>query len=77
MLLLTTFFIGWVFFQNIPLVNSVSSPIKPFSNYSHSVALQPDLADLWWTVDMTRKEIIFEFHVKTTGWIALGISPGL
>ncbi|CAF0896019.1 unnamed protein product [Adineta steineri] len=31
--------------------------------------------DLWWTVDDAEKEITFEYHVKSTGWIALGISP--
>ncbi|CAM4957108.1 unnamed protein product [Rotaria socialis] len=32
-------------------------------------------ADLWWTVNDDKQEILFELHVKTTGWIALGISP--
>jgi hypothetical protein len=34
------------------------------------------VADLWWTIDDVKKEITFELHIKTTGWIALGISPG-
>lgn len=54
-----------------------SSPIRPYQNYTYSAELQPDLATLWWSVDDVAKEITFEFHMKTTGWIALGISPGL
>jgi hypothetical protein len=58
------------------LINGISSPIKPFAKYKHSVELQADVSDLWWTVDDAEREIMFELHVKTTGWIALGISPG-
>ena len=54
-----------------------SSPLKPFSDYTYSTVLKADVADLWWTVDAARSEITFELHIKTTGWIALGISPGL
>jgi hypothetical protein len=53
-----------------------SSPIQPYINYKYSVELQTNVADLWWTVNETQQEIIFELHMKTTGWIALGISPG-
>jgi hypothetical protein len=56
--------------------NEISSPIKPFTTYKHSAELQKNIADLWWTVDDAELEIIIELHVKTTGWIALGISPG-
>ncbi len=56
--------------------NSISSPIKPFTNYSNVVELQANVADLFWTVDDNTKEITFELHINTTGWIALGISPG-
>ena len=54
----------------------MASPLRPFTNYKHSVELQTDTAQLWWTVDNTEEEITFELHVKTIGWIALGISPG-
>ena len=53
----------------------ISSPISPKLNYSHSVALRSNVADLWWTVNETSQEITFELHMNTTGWIALGISP--
>ncbi|CAF3460707.1 unnamed protein product [Rotaria socialis] len=53
----------------------ISSPVQPFTTYKHSIELQANVADLWWTVDNVEEEIIFELHVKTTGWIALGISP--
>jgi hypothetical protein len=56
--------------------NGLSSSIQPFTNYQYSIELESNVADLWWTVDDTEREIIFELHVKTTGWIALGISPG-
>jgi hypothetical protein len=56
--------------------NGMSSPIEPFTTYKHSAELQTNVADLWWTVDDAEREIIFELHIKTTGWIALGISPG-
>ena len=53
-----------------------SSPIATFANYQHSVELSQDVADLWWSIDDAETEITFELHIKTTGWIALGISPG-
>jgi hypothetical protein len=56
---------------------ALSSPLKPFTNYTYSTSLKDKVGDLWWTVDAARKEITFEMHIKTTGWIALGISPGL
>lgn len=54
----------------------LSSPIKPLSNHRYSTELEKNVADLWWTIDDNNKEIIFELHINTTGWIALGISPG-
>jgi hypothetical protein len=56
--------------------NAITSPIQPYTNYQYSTELQNNVADLWWTVDETKHEILFELHIKTTGWIALGISPG-
>lgn len=56
--------------------NGISSPIQPFGEYKHSIELQANISDLWWTVDNAEREIIFELHMKTTGWIAVGISPG-
>ncbi|CAF1357457.1 unnamed protein product [Didymodactylos carnosus] len=55
--------------------SGISSPVRPFTTHKHSTELQADIADLWWTVDDAETEIIFELHIKTTGWIALGISP--
>ena len=55
---------------------STTSPIPPFTTYKYSTELQHDVADLWWNVNETSQEIVFELHVNTTGWIALGISPG-
>ena len=54
----------------------ISSPIRPFSTYEHSIELEQGIADLWWMIDDGEREITFEFHVKTIGWIGLGISPG-
>lgn len=57
-------------------IRSISSPLTPFMKYEHTVELQKDVADLWWTVNSIQGEITFELHIKTIGWIALGISPG-
>ena len=57
-------------------LDAVTSPIPPYNNYTYATELQSNLADLWWTIDDARHEITFELHIKTTGWIALGISPG-
>ncbi len=55
---------------------SISSPIPPLSTHKNSAELQSNVADLWWTIDDAEREITFELHIQTTGWIALGISPG-
>ena len=57
-------------------LTAISSPLKPYNTYRYSTTFEPNVADLWWTVDEPNKQITFELHVKTTGWIALGISPG-
>ncbi len=57
--------------------NGISSPVQPYTSYRYSTELQNNVADLWWTVNETQQEIMFELHIKTTGWIALGISPGI
>ncbi|CAF5065805.1 unnamed protein product, partial [Rotaria sp. Silwood1] len=53
----------------------ISSPLQPYTIYRYSTELQHNVADLWWTINETQEEITFELHIKTTGWIALGISP--
>ena len=53
-----------------------ASPFAPLMNYSHTVTLKTDVSQLWWSVDEKNEEITFEIHVKTTGWIGLGISLG-
>ena len=58
-------------------INAVSSPIQPYMNYTYNTELQSGVGDLWWSVNETAQEIIFELHINTTGWIALGISPGI
>jgi hypothetical protein len=57
-------------------INGLSSPITPFAGYTYSVELMANESDLFWTVDYTTKMVTFELHTYTTGWIALGISPG-
>ena len=71
--LIFQFYVLWII---IDKCISISSPIPPFIKYQHSIELQPNVADLWWTIDDVKREITFELHMKTTGWIALGISPG-
>ena len=57
-------------------VTGIASPLRPSSVYEHTIELQKDIAQVWWTVNDSEQDITFELHVKTTGWIALGISPG-
>ena len=56
---------------------AISSPLSPLMRYAHSTELYPGIADLWWTIDTNKGEILMEFHVNTTGWIGIGISPGI
>ncbi|UJR36729.1 hypothetical protein I4U23_029445 [Adineta vaga] len=55
--------------------NGVTSPISTFTSYQHTVELRHGIADLWWSVNSVNQTIVFELHMNTTGWIALGISP--
>ncbi|CAF4384641.1 unnamed protein product [Adineta steineri] len=64
------------FLSIIHVSNGLSSPLTTFTTYQHSAELLSNVADLWWTVNETNQTIFFELHVNTTGWIALGISPG-
>jgi hypothetical protein len=57
-------------------VAALSSPVQPYTTYRYSVELRYGLADLRWMFDDARTKIIAELHMKTTGWIAIGISPG-
>ena len=54
----------------------ISSPLTPFTTYNYFTSLEVNVSDLWWNINETSQEIIFELHVKTTGWMGLGISPG-
>lgn len=56
--------------------DATSSPISPFTTYQYTTEIESGVVDLWWNVDQTKQEITFELHMKTNGWIALGISPG-
>lgn len=60
----------------IKICTGIASPIKPFTIYDHAIQLEANVVELWWKVNNTAQEITFELHVKTVGWIALGISPG-
>ncbi|CAF3621444.1 unnamed protein product [Rotaria sp. Silwood1] len=64
-----------VFLHLIEINNAITSPILPYTTYNHSVELKTNIADLWWTTNELKQEILFELHIHTTGWIALGISP--
>ncbi|CAF2857131.1 unnamed protein product [Rotaria sp. Silwood2] len=56
----------------IESIKGITSPITPYTKYNHSVKLKTNIADLWWTINETKQEILFELHIHTTGWIALG-----
>ncbi|CAF3781695.1 unnamed protein product [Rotaria socialis] len=68
------FFTAMVLLQIASNIHCMSSPIRPFATYRNRTELIENVADLWWTVNDGSKEIIFELHVRTTGWIALGIA---
>ena len=54
----------------------LSSPLAIYTTYKNQISLVSNQINLWWTVDEINEEILFEYHVKTTGWIALEISSG-
>ncbi|CAF4575124.1 unnamed protein product [Rotaria sp. Silwood1] len=68
-------FLLFILLVGIEQCLSISSPVHPFATYKHSVELQVNVADLWWTVNDAETEVVLELHINTTGWIALGISP--
>ena len=65
-----------IFVEMVSMIVCISSPIQPFASYRNTTELMENVADLWWTVNDLKMEITFELHVKTTGWIALGIALG-
>ncbi|CAF4730824.1 unnamed protein product, partial [Rotaria sp. Silwood2] len=75
MMWLWSAFIVFLSLLTIDRCYGISSSISPFIQYKHSIELEDNVADLWWTLDDVEREITFELHVKTTGWISLGISP--
>ncbi|CAF1548880.1 unnamed protein product, partial [Adineta ricciae] len=59
----------------IQITHQNKTPSYPMQSYDRTIELEKNIVQLWWTVDDIEQEITFELHVKTTGWIALGISP--
>jgi hypothetical protein len=47
------------------------SPTQTYAN--KKVLVEPDVYTLYW--NYTDVDILFEVHVKATGWISFGISP--
>ena len=47
------------------------TPTQPYANTR--VLVEPDQYALYW--NYTDSDILFEIHVKTTGWISFGLSP--
>ncbi|CAF2811760.1 unnamed protein product [Rotaria sp. Silwood2] len=56
-------------------INRITCSLQPYTSYKHSIELESNVVNLWWTIDEIKQEITFELHIKTIGWIALGISP--
>ncbi|CAF3832272.1 unnamed protein product [Rotaria sp. Silwood1] len=56
--------------------NGISSRLQPYAMYQYSTELELNRADLWCTINESEQEITFELHIKTRGWIGLGIRPG-
>jgi len=63
-----------VLLQLVGDIRCLSSPVRQFATYRNATELMKNIADLWWTVNDIDKEVTFELHAKTTGWIALGIA---
>ena len=58
-----------------PILTS-SYPFKPSESYTYKIIIdedEPELYQLLWKIN-NNDEIVFEVHVKTTGWIGIGIS---
>ncbi|CAF2078555.1 unnamed protein product [Rotaria magnacalcarata] len=72
-----THILSWIILSVLIIQKTIAitSPLTPYTSYQFSTELKHNIADLWWIVDENRQEITFELHIKTTGWIALGISP--
>lgn len=54
----------------------LSSSLTLYTTYENQIEVESHNLSIWWNVDEIKKEIVFEYHVKTTGWIGLGVSPG-
>ncbi|CAF1481989.1 unnamed protein product [Rotaria sordida] len=67
----TILFLYWT----VNKAQCLSSPIQPFSEYESAIELEPNMIDLHWTAN--EEEIVFELHMKTLGWIALGLRGGM
>ncbi|XP_077997624.1 DBH-like monooxygenase protein 1 homolog [Glandiceps talaboti] len=53
---------------------STSTPVPSLDDFTHNTVLDGNEAyHLYWKFD--DKKIIFEVHVRTTGWVGLGFSP--
>ena len=52
---------------------SISSPIRPLTDYTYSIELEKNVADLWWTIDDNQQEITFELHIKISKELIFGI----
>jgi hypothetical protein len=52
---------------------SSEDPSKEYSNFILADDDYPDLYKLYWS--FTDKDITFEIHCKTLGWVGLGVSP--
>ncbi|CAF3425896.1 unnamed protein product, partial [Rotaria socialis] len=72
-----THILSWIILSVLIVRKTIAttSPLTPYTSYQFSTELEHNIADLWWIVDENRQEITFELHIKTTRWIAFGISP--
>jgi hypothetical protein len=63
---------------NVSYLNGLMTPLVPSENYKHSIdALTPSLPGqfvIYYKL-IEPNVIQFESHVKTTGWVGIGISP--
>jgi hypothetical protein len=63
---------------NLSYLNGLMTPLVPSENYSHSIdalaLFLPDQYVIYYKL-IEPNVIQFESHVKTTGWVGIGVSP--
>jgi hypothetical protein len=65
-----------IFLLNSILTEAALKPLEPSDNFAQSFAVDKrnlNQFQVFWSI--VKNEIIIEAHVKTTGWVGIGLSP--